>query len=240
MKRSLSLQLIIILSLLLLFVCISLGASSPREPDATSVVQRKVTLSASPNSITLPCPPDSRSDTCPTEPNLTVQLTSIATGFGSGLLYTYSVTGGRVTGEGRQVTWDLAGVGPGTYTAIVEVEDARDRRARNRPATAYTTVTIASCPDCRPEVLCASISVSCSENVRAGTNAVFTAKLSETSDLLSYNWTVSAGEIIEGQGTSAIKVRTNGLAGQSVTATVEVSLDPGCARTSSCTTAVKE
>jgi hypothetical protein len=37
------------------------------------------------------------------------------------LLYTYSTTGGAVTGDGPSVTWTLDA--PGTYTASVEVDD---------------------------------------------------------------------------------------------------------------------
>ncbi|MEA3033525.1 MAG: hypothetical protein QOH86_1541 [Sphingomonadales bacterium] len=37
------------------------------------------------------------------------------------LLYTYSTTGGAVTGDGPAVTWTLDA--PGTYTASVEVDD---------------------------------------------------------------------------------------------------------------------
>ena len=37
-----------------------------------------------------------------------------------------------------------------------------------------------------------------------------------------YEWTVSAGSIIDGQGTGTIRVDTTGLAGQSVTATLRM------------------
>jgi hypothetical protein len=42
---------------------------------------------------------------------------------GDTLLYTWSTTGGRITGDGPNATWDLSGVAPGTYTALVEVDD---------------------------------------------------------------------------------------------------------------------
>jgi len=57
---------------------------------------------------------------------------------------------------------------------------------------------------------------------------------------VTYNWSVSAGTISSGQGTSSITVNTDTLGGQSVTATVELSgLDPSCSRTASCTTSVR-
>ncbi len=45
----------------------------------------------------------------------------------------------------------------------------------------------------------------------------------------TYNWSVSAGTITSGQGTSTITVDTTGLGGQSVTATVSIGgADPSC------------
>jgi len=43
---------------------------------------------------------------------------------GDNVLYTYSTTGGRISGEGASAVWDLAGAArPGTYTVSVEVDD---------------------------------------------------------------------------------------------------------------------
>jgi len=40
------------------------------------------------------------------------------------LLYTYSSTGGRITGDGAEAVWNLSGSArPGTYTVSVEVDD---------------------------------------------------------------------------------------------------------------------
>ena len=44
--------------------------------------------------------------------------------------YTWSVTGGTLTGEGRAVSWNLSGVQPGTYTASVEVNDGNSHTAQ--------------------------------------------------------------------------------------------------------------
>jgi hypothetical protein len=49
-----------------------------------------------------------------------------------------------------------------------------------------------------------------------------------------YKWIVSAGTIICGQGTPSIKVSGREIAGQSVTATVEIDgLEPNCSKTTS-------
>lgn len=51
---------------------------------------------------------------------------------------------------------------------------------------------------------------------------------------LTYNWAISAGSIISGQGTAKIMVNTGGLAGMFVTATVELGgLPAKCASTAS-------
>src|SRR5205823_13125607 len=57
----------------------------------------------------------------------------------------------------------------------------------------------------------------------------------------TYNWTVSAGTITSGQGTTSITVDTKGLGGQTVTATVEVGgVEPTCTnRTASCSSRVR-
>jgi hypothetical protein len=57
----------------------------------------------------------------------------------------------------------------------------------------------------------------------------------------TYNWSVSAGTISSGQGTSSITVDTTGAGGQTVTATVSLGgADPACTgTTASCSTAVK-
>ena len=154
------------------------------------------------------------------------------------LLYTWSVTGGRLSGEGRQVTWDLTGVAVGTYTATVEVNDGNQHTA-----TGSATVTVADCTGCvRPQPPCPQISVSCPSEIEAGQPVTFTASVTggETGATWTYNWSVSTGTISSGQGTSTITVDTAGIGGQSVTATVSIGgADPSCNATSSCTTPVK-
>jgi hypothetical protein len=43
---------------------------------------------------------------------------------GDSVLYTYTATGGRISGDGESALWNLSGVTrPGTYTVSVEVDD---------------------------------------------------------------------------------------------------------------------
>jgi hypothetical protein len=56
----------------------------------------------------------------------------------------------------------------------------------------------------------------------------------------TYNWSVSAGTITGGQGTSSITVDTAGTGGQTITATVDVGgYNPACSKTASCSSQVR-
>ena len=68
---------------------------------------------------------------------------------------------------------------------------------------------------------CSQISVEAPEKVDHGAALVFNIKANDLSDV-KYNWTVSAGTITSGQGTSVITADNTGLAGQSIEATIEV------------------
>jgi hypothetical protein len=213
------------------------NARIPPKPPNQPPVVNSVTPSMA--SVLRPCPPPTSSSSC-TPTGSEVTLVANATDPDSDqLLYTWSVTGGRLSGEGRQVTWDLTGVANGSYTATVEVNDGNQHTA-----TGNTTVTVADCPGCvAPPPPCPVVSVSCPTDVEANQPVTFTASVSggPSGASWTYNWSVSAGTISSGQGTSTITVDTNGLGGQSVTATVSIGgADPSCTgTTASCTTSVK-
>jgi hypothetical protein len=187
-----------------------------------------VSLSASSSRVVLPaeCTGTDIPDPNCTPTAGTVQLSANATDpDGDTLLYTYSTTGGRITGDGPNSTLDLTGVAPGTYTVTVEVDDGC-----GCIAFTSTTVTVERC-NCIPHAPppCPNVTVSCSDTAKAGTPITPT-----------YNWTVSAGTITSGQGTSSITVDTTGLPNNStVTATVDVGgYDRSCSTSASCTTGI--
>jgi hypothetical protein len=213
------------------------NAREPEKPPNTAPVVSSVTPSLS--SLLRPCPPGTSSTSCtPTGSEVTL-VANASDPDSDQLLYTWSVTGGRLSGEGRQVTWDLSGVANGSYTATVEVNDGNQHTA-----TGNTTVTVADCSGCvPPPPPCPVVSVSCPTDVEPNQPITFTASVSggAAGATWTYNWSVSAGTISSGQGTSTITVDTNGLSGQSVTATVSIGgADPSCTgTTASCTTSVK-
>jgi hypothetical protein len=212
-----------------------IGRRNARTPEFLPNQPPTVTLSASSGTITLACPPGTISESCTASPNQTVQLAANATDpDGDTLLYTYTTTGGRVTGDGANVSWDLAGVQPGTYTSTVEVDDGC-----GCVAFSSTTVTVAECTNCIPP--CPTIEISCpTDQVVAGSPATASVNVTGGGNFnVTYNWTVSAGTISGGQGTPSITIDTTGLAGQNVTATVELGgLAPSCDRTKSCSFSV--
>ena len=207
------------------------------EPPPPNVAPVVSSVSASPNTLTRPCPPGTSSTTCTPSGNEVTLTADARDDNNDQLLYTWSVTGGRLTGEGRTVTWDLSGVANGTYTATVEVNDGN-----MHTATGSTTVTVAECTGCvPPPPPCPNVSVSCPSQADPGTPVTFTASVSNDSGLsLTYNWSVSTGTITSGQGTNTITVDTTGLGGQTVTATVSLGgADPSCTgTTASCSTTI--
>lgn len=134
--------------------------------------------------------------------------------------YRWSANGGRIQGDGATVTWDLSGLQPGYYRANVDIDTGSGDEACQ--AFSSTTVLVNRCPPRLP--VCPNVVVSCPDNIVLGEPLTFTSNITGGSGNPNpvYNWTVSAGRIIEGQGTSTIRVDTNGLAGQTLTATLSM------------------
>jgi len=140
---------------------------------------------------------------------------------GAPLRYKWTTSGGRLRGDGANTSWDLAGVRPGLYQASVEVDDGRDL---NCVAFSSVSIVVTDCPAPPPEIVCPNVTVSCPDGASENAPTTFTATISGGSPGItpSYNWTVSAGKIISGQGTPNITVDTTGLAGQTVRANLDV------------------
>lgn len=154
--------------------------------------------------------------------NASVQLNARANSpDGNPVKYHWSTTGGRISGDGPTVTWDLNGVSPGIYKASIMIETGNtDGECQ---AFTSTTVAVKSCPPViQPS--CPTVEISCPTNIGFDQPLTFSARVSGGNPPVSpvYNWTVSAGTIVEGQGTSSIRVDTSGLAGQTVKATLSM------------------
>lgn len=214
-----------------------IGRRNPRQAEVENKFADVTALSVSDSEIKGGCQPGFRpkeGEVCSESTSVTVTTTAVDPE-NDVLTYNYTVSGGRIVGTGSSVTWDLSGVAPGTYTITAGVDDGCGLCGK----TQTQTVVVAEC-DCVRVCECPSLSVSGPAGITApGETMTFTASaVGGTQASLTYNWSVSAGNIESGQGTPSIVVRTdNSLAGSSVTATVEIGgLDPSC----SCPTTASE
>jgi len=96
--------------------------------------------------------------------------------------------------------------------------------------------------ECPPVPECPQLQIVCPTQIELGQPVVFDSLVNGTvgTSPLVYNWTVSGGTIIDGQGTSSIKVNASGLEGQTLMATASLAgYDASSARCSaSCSTQV--
>jgi len=152
----------------------------------------------------------------------TVRILANATSAGGHVIrYRWTVDGGTLTGNGATTTWDLTGARPGTYHAVADVDEGDTDCA----AFASVGVIVLDCPPPPPPPpTCPEVRLSCPDHATEKAPVTFTASLSGGTAGIAptYNWTVTNGHIINGQGTSSITVDTAGLAGQTIAATVDV------------------
>ena len=129
--------------------------------------------------------------------------------------YVWTTDAGRIEGNGSTATWTLDGVAPGYYRASLQaLAGAADDECQ---VFASTLVAV----ECPPVPECPRLQILCPSGIETGQRIVFDSLVSGSlgSSPLVYNWTISGGSIIDGQGTRSITVDTAGLEGQSLTAT---------------------
>ncbi|HLM00839.1 MAG TPA: hypothetical protein VK400_07265 [Pyrinomonadaceae bacterium] len=176
-------------------------------------------------SVSLPCPPGTNPPAGGECAEPTVRVTTTAVDPENDVLtYNYTVSGGRIVGQGANVTWDLSGVRPGTYTITAGADDGCGVCGK----TETRTIEVRDCPNCetpRPPCECPTFTISGPSGVtNPGDTMTFTANVSGgTAENITYNWTVSAGTIESGQGTPSITVRVPAdLFDSNITATVDI------------------
>ena len=182
--------------------------------------QKQKYVSSGPPSLSLAAEP-TVVKACPDEAR--VQLTANArSSDGAALRYRWSVNVGKLRGDGPSPNWDLAGTAPGVYQAVVEVDDGRDLTC---VAFSSISVIVLDCPPPPPaRPVCPTVSISCPEAGKENEPVTFTANVSGGTPNITpgYNWTISSGRILSGQGTPSITVDTTGLSGQMVRATLDI------------------
>jgi len=133
--------------------------------------------------------------------------------------YRWTSNAGRISGDGATVTWDLSGLQPGYYKAYVAVDTGSGDEACQ--AFASTAILVNRCAP--PPPACPGVGIACPDRVVVNEPLTFRSTVSGGSNVRqTYNWIVSAGHILDGQGTDTINVDTTGLAGQSITATLSM------------------
>ena len=147
-----------------------------------------------------------------------VNLTARATQGTTPVRYVWTTEAGRIEGNGPTAVWTLDGVSPGYYRASLE---ALGGSTNDQCQVFASTLVLVECP---PVPECPQVQIVCPSQVELGQPIVFDSTVTGTlgTSPLVYNWTVSGGTIIEGQGTSSIKVSAAGLEGQSLTASASL------------------
>jgi hypothetical protein len=191
-----------------------------KAPDVTGVVVDRTELKLPP-----PKPGDPPTHPEPSSEMMVNVVTTASDPEGDTLVYNYTVSGGRIVGQGSNVTWDLNGVLPGTYTITAGVDDGCGLCGK----TVTQTVEVQK-DESAPACICSEISIDAMHMKIRTTGRLFVVRLAGPARKgLTYNWTVSNGEITSGQGSSAIRASRPTEGASPVTVTVEIGgLDPAC------------
>jgi hypothetical protein len=238
MKRYFA-AILVAVSFFVLLALISKSAASPKQavfitPTPTPANLPPSLLDLDKRELLIPAPPGyGCRERCDEEMSINVRTRGLNPADEKNV-YKYTVSGGIVIGAGKNIKWGLFGAKPGTYTITVSVSDGEKTREATK------TIVVRDCR-CYYDCFCPTISVNGEHNVKAGETVEFSAQVSGgTVSDINYNWTISQGEIIDGQGTPEISVKISpGMTG-SVKATVEISgeLCVDCARTASALTEI--
>jgi hypothetical protein len=219
--------------LLLLLALPVLGQQSKSSPAPQKNVPPTVItgVGINKNVIVLPCPKGYRSTCgiCPSPPDLT--LIEVNLRLSKPILadtrIEYSVSGGKLIGDGSRVQWNVEGMKVGRYSLTASLTKGSERWSSKT-----VSILVDECPDCNGQCECPGVSIHGPEkSATAGEVIYFTAEVSGGSqDSVDYTWNVSEGEIISGQGTPSIQVRTFVyMAGTKVTASLYTGgIDPNC------------
>lgn len=169
-----------------------------------------------------PKAPDSLTSSCSVDKpsvmegsNDLVQASAMATDAnGHPLSYSWTATGGKISGSGPYARWEPSGAAAGNYSLAVQVDDGAGK-------TSNCSTSVAVRPKPAPAVPTMSCSVDRS-TVLVGERPQITANVSDpTGTALNYKWQANGGQIV-GSG-STVQLDTSGLApgSYSVTGRVE-------------------
>ena len=200
------------IALAALFCSVPADAQKPKAPTNASVVSAPLKLSLTSDTTIV--------SACDSGAQL-VRLTANAVSpSGNPIKYKWTTTGGDINGEGPVVTWNLAGLKPGYHKASLNIVSA----GSDGECEAFSSVTVLvnACAAVRP--VCPAIEISGPMTIVLDQPLTFSSKYTGGTAGITpvYNWTVSGGTIMSGQGTDSIRVDTTGMAGQTIRASLSL------------------
>jgi hypothetical protein len=151
-----------------------------------------------------------------------VQLTAKAVSpNGNPIKYKWTTSEGVISGEGPVVTWDLTGLKPGYHKASLDIQSV----GSDGTCQAFSSVSVLVNPCAEVRPVCPAIVIVCPTDIARGQPLTFTSRLTggiPANTTAVYNWSVSAGRIVSGQGSDNIKVDMTDVDEQGITATLSV------------------
>ena len=186
-------------------------------PDNSAKVE---SLDLNKTQVIIPCPPGINTpEYCSDDMSVDVFTKAIGKNHNA-LIYKYTISGGKIIGQGAKVKWDLSGVRPGIYEIKAEVDEGCNFCGES----VSKIVEVKQCDSCLCELCTCPLILIASprDNVKSGEIIAFTVNINGGSQVeVNYKWTVKNGYIVEGQATPSIKVN-NLPDSEIVTATVEI------------------
>ena len=133
------------------------------------------------------------------------------------ITYSWSSSGGSVSGTGETANVTTTGLAPGSYTVSGHATDAKEKK--NNVASCTASFTVKAPPPPRPPTANCSVSP---QTIKPGdTFGLMVTASSPDNSPLTYSYTASAGNI-SGSGSSATESTTAANANSSITVTANV------------------
>lgn len=193
---------------------LSLPQAFAQKPTVVSAVNRPLELSLTADTNVVSACADGGA------PQVRLKANAVSPG-GFPIQYKWTTTNGTISGEGPEVTWNLAGLKPGYHKASLDIRSVGSEGS----CQAFSSVSVLVNPCVAVQPVCPAIEIVCPTNIALDQPLTFSSRYTggvPANVTPAYNWTVSAGTIISGQGTDTIKVDTTGLAGQTIRASLSM------------------
>jgi hypothetical protein len=193
---------------------LSLPQAFAQKPTVVSAVNRPLELSLTADTNVVSACADGGA------PQVRLKANAVSPG-GYPIQYKWTTSTGTISGEGPEVTWNLAGLKPGYHKASLDIRSVGSEGS----CQAFSSVSVLVNPCVAVQPVCPAIEIVCPTNIAIDQPLTFSSRYTggvPANVTPVYNWTVSAGTIISGQGTDTIRVDTTGLAGQTVRASLSM------------------